>query len=275
VKISAGNFVLAGFLVVPLLLLTLSPATITVSGPRLIGLGVASLTAIAAVILFCFAAAAAARRRAKPSSRTQEIHRETKLIVGAGGALLATEALLLAASRWQLALAYSAVLVAYVAMWIPAGMRRIGFRAAVLVRCTPEAAFALVSDPNNWPRYWPNLELRERPALPLHVGDVIHDRVTTGGLTLDAEELVTDFVAGREFGTSVIGGRGSRGIYLVNAVDGGTEVAYVYETKLRLSEAWMGNALSRGSLTERLKSNRLAALERVKKLLEAEPVPTV
>ena len=267
---SPAAIVLVAFIAAPLLGLTLRPARFTVSAPALPALGLALLMGTAAVFLFGLSLAAGANRRARRASRPGEVHREVNLVAAAAGALVAGEALLLAVFRWELALAYAAVSVAYALLWIPPAMRRIGFRAAVVARCTPQAAFDLVSDPGNWPRYWPNLELRQRPTLPLHTGDVIHDRVTTDGLTLDAEELVTDYVPGREFGTSVIGGRGSRGVYQVSPVDGGMEIAYVYSASLTLPEAWLGNAIKRGALQSRLRANRLAALLRIKHLLEAE-----
>lgn len=275
-RVSPGSVVFAGFILVPLLVLTLSPVTITVSGPRLVVIGLASLSALAALVLFCLALAAAATRKAGRVSQVGQVEREVALIVAAGGALVVTEGLFLAITRWPFAVVYAAVVLAYVALWVAPGMRHIAFRAAVVARCTPDEAFALVSNPRNWPRYFPNIQVFEPIQLPLKAGDLIRDRVSGPLLVVDAVERVLVAEPGRRFGTAVTpNARHSSGVYEFSTVSGGTEIAYVYNATLTLTEALAGVAFERASLVAKLRQQREAGLQRVKQLLEAQPAASV
>jgi hypothetical protein len=163
-----------------------------------------------------------------------------------------------------------ALAIVYLLAFVPRSMRRIQFESTIVVRCTPKAAFALVSDPNNWHRYVPELELRAAVRAPVTVGDLIYDRVVVKGSTHDAIERVIAYEPGERFGTQIVGGHGTTGIYELYAADGGTLVTYRCQATLTLFEAWAGNGFRRGRLAAKLKEVRDPIMQRIKAILEAE-----
>ena len=165
------------------------------------------------------------------------------------------------------------LVAAYMLVFVPPAMRRIQFQSSVVARCTPMQAFALVSDPNNWPRYVPELSLRSRVRTPVKLGDLIEDRVVWHGVTHDAVERVIAYEPGERFGTQIVGGHGTTGEYELFATDGGTLIDYRCRATLTLLEAWVGNGFRRGHLAAKLKVARDPIMERIKNVLEAEPSP--
>ena len=161
----------------------------------------------------------------------------------------------------------------YLLVFMPPAMRRIQFQSSVVARCTPMEAFALVSDPNNWPRYVPELSLRSRVRTPVKLGDLIEDRVVWNGVTHDAVERVIAYEPGERFATQVVGGHGTTGEYELFAADGGTLINYRCRATLTLLEAWAGYGFRRGHLAAKLKEVRDPIMERIKNVLEAEPSP--
>ena len=168
-------------------------------------------------------------------------------------------------------LLFFGALALYMLAFVPPAMRRIAFESSVFARCTRRQAFDLVSDPNNWPRYVPELSLRSRVRTPVKLGDLIEDRVVWHGVTHDAVERVIAYEPGERFGTQIVGGHGTTGEYELFAADGGTLINYRCRATLTLLEAWAGNGFRRGHLAAKLKEARDPIMDRLKNLLEAEP----
>ncbi|HET7338468.1 MAG TPA: SRPBCC family protein [Candidatus Dormibacteraeota bacterium] len=170
------------------------------------------------------------------------------------------------------ALVVYAAIAVYLLAFVPRTMRRIQFVSTIVVRCTPAAAFALVSDPNNWRRYVPQLELRSPVRTPVQVGDLIYDRMVFPDMTHDAVERVIVSEPGVRFGTQIVGGgHGTTGVYEFAWADGSTHVTYRCHATLTLPEAWLGNGFRRGYITGKMKAARDEVMQRIKLLLEAEP----
>lgn len=173
---------------------------------------------------------------------------------------------------WEIV--FAAALAVYLLAFVPAAMRRIEFQSEIIAASTPEAVFALVSDPNNWHRYVPELTLRATVRPPLKVGDLIYDRFVAHEVTLEGIERVVAFDPGVRFGTQMLsGGHGTTGVYDLFKADGGTRIIYRCETSLTVLEAWAGNGFRRGFLAGKLKANRDLTMQRIKALLEAETAP--
>lgn len=171
---------------------------------------------------------------------------------------------------WDLVVA--AAIVIYLLAFIPARMRRLEFRSTIDVRCAPKDAFALVSDPNNWHRYVPELSLTAPVRTPVGIGDVIHDRIVRPNITNDGVERVIAYEPGVRFGTQMItGGHGTTGVYDFAWSDGITRITFSCQATLTLAEAWLGNGFRRGFITAQMKAGREVVMQRIKGLLEAEP----
>jgi hypothetical protein len=169
-------------------------------------------------------------------------------------------------------LVYQGLVLAYVAMVVPAPNRRIAYREAIWVRSTPEAAFALVSNPGNWPKYASRIAAAESADSPVRLGSRIHSTVREGSLVVDADETVSVLEPGRRFGTTVLDGTPAEGVYDLTPSSEGTEVAYTYTGSLTLSHALLSAAVSRGALLQRMAERRREALVAIKRLLE-QPTP--
>jgi len=72
------------------------------------------------------------------------------------------------------------VVLAWVLISVTPSMRRVEMQSAVEVSCSPAAAFDLVSDPRNWRRYIPELEVVGPVDHPVHTGTVIRTRIHRG-----------------------------------------------------------------------------------------------
>ena len=173
---------------------------------------------------------------------------------------------------WEIV--FAAALAVYLLAFVPRAMRRIAFESEIIAGSTPDAVFALVSDPNNWHRYVPEVTLTAPVRAPLKVGDLIYDRFVTGDVTLDGIERVVAFDPGVRFGTQMMsGGHGTTGVYDLFTAEGGTRIIYRCDTRLTVLEAWAGNGFRRGFLAGKLKANRDLTMQRIKAVLEAETAP--
>jgi hypothetical protein len=159
-------------------------------------------------------------------------------------------------------------------LWcLPSRRRRVDFEVTITAFCTADEAFRLVSDPLNWPRYFPEMEV-EPPRAPMGVGSVIRERVREGRGVLEAQETVIAFEPARQFGTALVGAAGE-GVYEFEATDGMTEIIYRSHHMLTIEQSILGGALNREVLVARLVALRMAGMERIKRLLEAEPARPV
>lgn len=180
------------------------------------------------------------------------------------------EAFLVATIDWRAAAVYVALVVAWVLVWTPRSNRQLVVRSTIGVSCTPLAAFELVSNPNKWPLYVPELELVQPVEIPVRLGTVVHDRVRRGGvITLEADEEVVALEPGVRFGTAIRGpAQSSSGIYQFAPVQGGTTIEFTHRSLISLPAAILGVATRRGSLRKVLGERRAATFARIKRLLE-------
>lgn len=188
--------------------------------------------------------------------------------------LLVTLILFLAEWSWQLGLAFGALSAAYVAYSLPEATRRYSFRSVVIARCAPEAAFALVSDARNWPRYFPELTVQEPIDTPPHVGSVIRVVVVLPTVSLSADERVTVYEPPSRFATAMVQSRGE-GAYEFGLAPGGTEVAYASRGVIGIRHALLGNAVLKPVVVGRMRARRELAMQAIKSILEAQPAAPV
>jgi polyketide cyclase/dehydrase/lipid transport protein len=192
------------------------------------------------------------------------------------GCYVLAEAAIVATLDERVAVAVLAIAIAWTVYSLLPSRRTIEVTTAVVASTTPAAAFDLVSDPSNWPRYAPDLELVEPPVRPIALGTVIRDRMRRPPLPpLEVQERVIAYEPGRRFGTTVVGDRPNSGVYELREVEGGTEIVYVYSAVLGVPMALLGGAFMRPQLVDRLRAVRMAAMDRIKRLLETESPASV
>lgn len=206
--------------------------------------------------------------------RLQDLERQQNLTALGAGFLVAMLALAQAPANPVVAGIYTTVALAYALMCVPTSSRRLEYRLSRVVRCSPGAAFDLVSDPRNWHRYFPQMEVEPPLQLPLRVGSIVHAVWAQPRLAFSEDEEVIAFEPGRRFGTASAHGRPNAGVYEFTPVTEGTNVAWTYWSVLSYANAVLGGALRRGALVERMIERRSQSFERIAQILEApSPAP--
>lgn len=266
------------FYVVPLELFTSLQPVILVqdetTGILVVGaLVIASLFGVAALVLFGLALATSLLHTVRPAAIT-ELRRTVTYAAWAGGLALPTVAILLGLANPLYALVYAVLVGFYLLYAIPGSRRLIAYRLSITVRCAPEAAFAFLSDPHNWPRYLPEVQVIEPVDAPIRVGSRVSERVTLGRRIFEGQDEITLVDPNRKLATRVVGGH-SADLYEFKPVDSGTQISYSAEHRLSVSEAVIGRVLRRGDIMKRLLSRRETVMQRIKQILEAPPVTTV
>jgi hypothetical protein len=188
---------------------------------------------------------------------------------GLGVLLLAPPVLFgISSPLWAWAPLELAVL-AWVLVSITPSMRRVEMQSAVEVACSTAAAFELVSDPRNWQRYIPELEVVGPVEHPVHPGTVIRVRIHSGGNARTAEEIVTIYEPPRSFGTAIpVPPHESSGTYDFAPSVSGTAIAYTFQGSLSPIQSALGGWLLRGRLVKKMARRRGAAMREIKRLLE-------
>jgi hypothetical protein len=194
--------------------------------------------------------------------------------VGLGVLLLAPAALVSVAP--QLWAPVEVAVLAWILVSITPSMRRVEMQSAVDVACSPAAAFDLVSDPRNWRRYIPELEVLGSVEHPVHPGTVIRTRIHRGDTALTAEEIVTIYEPARRFGTEIpVSPHASSGTYDFAPSISGTAIAYTFQGSLSPIQSALGGWLLRGRLVKKMARRRGAAMKEIKRLLEERPSGSV
>jgi hypothetical protein len=176
----------------------------------------------------------------------------------------------------QLWVPLEAVVLAWILVSITPSMRRLEMQSNVEVVCSPAAAFDLVSDPRNWRRYIPELEVVGPVEHPVHPGTVIRTRIHRGDTALNAEEIVTIYEPARRFGTEIpLPPHASSGTYDFAPSVSGTSIAYTFRGSLSPIQSAFGGWLLRGRLVKKMARRRGTAMKEIKRLLEERPLVSV
>lgn len=180
-------------------------------------------------------------------------------------AVIAEAALVASLEPWM-GVAIFALLVAWVVLCMFPPLRRIEGRRSIQVACSPEAAFALLSDPHSWRLWTPELEVVEPSEVPIRLGTVVHGRMRIGGRQLEGDERVVAFDPPRMCASETLNIRGSGyDSYEMTATEGGTFITYTARFMRPIDRAALGEAFRSGHfLTERWRTK----MQRIKQLLE-------
>ncbi|HEV2033276.1 MAG TPA: SRPBCC family protein [Candidatus Dormibacteraeota bacterium] len=158
------------------------------------------------------------------------------------------------------------LLVAWILLCFLPPLRRIEGRSSVQVACTPEAAFALVSDPQNWRLWTSELEVIELSEVPVRRGTVVHSRMRIAGRLLEGDERVVAFDPPRRCGREVLDVRGAGyDSYEMTATERGTLITYAARFMRPLDRAALGEALRPSNFFEERWKKKM---QRIKQLLE-------
>ncbi|HET9782588.1 MAG TPA: SRPBCC family protein [Candidatus Dormibacteraeota bacterium] len=204
----------------------------------------------------------------------QSIERAAAISAIGAVLLLVTLTLFLAQWSWEVGLAFGVLSAAYVAYSLPEATRRYAFQCSVTVRCTPDEAFAFVSDARNWPRYFAEMTVKGPLDMPPHVGSVIHVSVMLPTVSLSADERVTAYEPPKRFATSMVETRGE-GIYDFMPAGDGTEIAYSSRGVIGTRHALLGNAVLKPLVVRRMRTRREAAMRAIRSILEGQPAGSV
>jgi len=166
----------------------------------------------------------------------------------------------------------------WVLLWLPRRMRRIEIKSAVDVRCTAQAAFAFVSNPNNWHLYLPQLELREPVDEAVHIGTIIPLRMQRArDSPLEGDDEVVVYEPGWCFATRTRDDPGfGTGSFTFQPVASLTRIEYTYRAQVPVTTALVGEAgMMRWLLIRKMRENRDRIMQRIKDLLEDRGAATV
>lgn len=197
-----------------------------------------------------------------------QIERRQTLTAVVFSSLVITLALVMSTTYAAIAGLYAALGLAYGLWCLPMSARRLQLRLEVLVRCSPEAAFALVSDPRNWHSYFSQIEVEEPLDQPVRLGSTVSYIWREGTLAYRDDEVVIAFEPGRRFGTASKHRRPTDAVYEMSAIDDGTEIAFTHLSVMTYGQALLGGLLRRGAIVRRATERRWAAMTEIKRLLE-------
>ena len=228
----------------------------------------------AALVFFVLSTATMVRRIGRPAN-VRSLRRTVTYAAWGAALALPVVAIVLGLTNPLYSLVYALLVGFYLVYAMPASRRLIAFRSAVNVRCTPEAAFALISDAHNWPRYLTELQVFEPLDTPLRVGSVVNERATFGRRVIDAQDVITSVEPNRKLAMRGGNAPESADMYEFRPIDDGTEISYTAKHRITVSESVIGGVFSRGADTELLLSRREKAMQRIKQILEAPAAATV
>jgi hypothetical protein len=207
-----------------------------------------------------------------PYQRLSEVENENWQLAIAVALVVTAELVAVAAFEFWAGVGLTALVLAWALVWSLPQLRRIEARSSVQAACTPEAAFALVSDPHSWRLWTPELETVESSDVPVRVGTVVRSRARVQGQLIEMEERVTVFDPPRRCSSELLGVRGVSDMYEIAATEGGSLITYEWHFLEPLSQAPFGGALFRRNFVKR---RRKKAMLRIKQLLEDDAAGSV
>jgi hypothetical protein len=185
--------------------------------------------------------------------------------IGIGFGLIAELVAVASFEPWM-GVALTGLLLTWILLCFLPPLRRFEGMSSVWVACSPEAAFTLVSDPQSWQLWTPELDLVESSEVPVRLGTVVHSRGRIQDRQVLGEERVVVFEPPRRCGSEVLDVQGvAFDQFDMAPTDGGTLVAYRFLQIYPFSQAVSGGIWGqRKSFTERWRKKML----RIKQLLE-------
>jgi hypothetical protein len=275
-----GYGMAVGFLVFPLAIaialakLSVGRLEIDQAAPYLLFLALLAL--LIGLLLLGLQVRSRLRRSGRPV-RSGIRYAEDMLEMLGYASFVAAEFALIFVINWPAGTAFLILAAVWALVWFPRAARGVVVRGSIDVRCTSAAAFGLVSDPNNWPLYQPQIELARPVEVPVRVGSVIRQRLLRDGVvTSEGEEEVIAFEPGKRFGTTVReAAEPSTGTYGFEEVAGGTNVEYTFRSAISVPAALLGAGLRRKDLVKRMSERRAQTMDRIKRLLEETDATSV
>jgi len=271
-----NNWILTEVALVPVgLALALKLASHTAWQPTLETWLAAPLPAAAGLVVL-ERAARTHQSRSGAAPHPEDTPRDARMVAVGAALLLLAELVVVFGLDWRAGLVFAALLAGWVLLWAPASRRRIRVIAPVHVRCSPREAFDFVSNPGNWPRYLPQLELVGSPDLPIRLGSMVRARVRGDDeVLLESDEVVTAFEPDSRFATTLVGSPGqSTGTWDIRHSRDGTDMVYTYSSIWDLATTVLGGAFRHNETLRQIAENRAAANERLARYLEsARPSP--
>ena len=196
----------------------------------------------------------------------REIEAESlQAMIGIGFGVIAEFVAVASFEPWM-GVALTGLLLAWILLCFLPPLRRFDGMSSVQVACSPEAAFALVSDPHSWRLWTPELDSVESSEVPVRVGTVVRSRGRVQGRLVEGNERVTVFDPPRRCSSEVLDVQGAAfDQYDIAPNDGGTLIAYKFLHIYPVSQAALGGLWNRRKLfTERWTKK----MQRIKQLLE-------
>ena len=235
-----------------------------------------ALAAIAVVIFAVFAGLASRSQKGRSASRLDFNRREVTLGLIGIAFLVVAELLMAAAVDWRALGVFAVLPIGWILFWTAPVNRRGVRQQTIDVRCTPQAAFELVSNPENWPAYNPNIELVRPLQEPIHVGSVIQLQARHDGKVHEGAEEVVAFEPGKRFASGVMKGHVTgTDSYDLEPSPRGTRITYRFRFHMSLPMAAIGGGLLLRSEAKKLMAEREVIMERIKGMLEAPEATSV
>ena len=245
------------------------------SAPAL-ALSVSNLLVLFGVACMAVAWILSFRQRGSPELSEVRVARTSSLSLVAVALLYGAVVIGLVPYRPWLALAVGVLAMAWAAVWLVPGWRAYHVVSQVDVAVPPTEVFACVTDCRRWPAYVEGLEEAE-PLTGGPVGRGTRVRVVqrVEGRLFRGVEEVTEFEPPTRATTRLVSSRRpNAGRYDLAPVEGGTRVTFTYDHTMRWVDAVLGSAIIRKRFTvRRLLAARMATLQNLKRMLEAETVP--
>ena len=224
---------------------------------------------LGAVLLVGVAQSRGPRRGAPLDERASE--RFHALTSFAAATTAASFALLFATSSIGDGLVVVAIAAAWILLWSPRFMRRIGIRSSVVIDRDPSLVFAFVSDVRNSDRYIPEmLSVDKITDGPIGSGTQFRTRLRVRDGAVDGVEQIVDYEPPTRLTSRLVSGlRPSLEVVTFEPVERGTLLRHQYESELSYSSAVIGGGPARWLLTRQMVRRRNQIWARLKQILES------
>jgi uncharacterized protein YndB with AHSA1/START domain len=163
------------------------------------------------------------------------------------------------------------VAAAWILLWSPSAVRRVGIRTKVVIQRDASVVFAFISDFENESKYLPRMEVQKITSGPIRSGTQFRSRFQMpNGTTFEGIEEIVDFEPPTRLTSRVASGlRPNVDVITIEPVTNGTLLKYRFDFELSYASAFIGMGLLRWLASIELWNRRRAAWARVKQILES------